>query len=314
MKPLDICSPPWLVLLAQMASAQSGYPNRPVKIAVGLHPARSRPCGAHLPTGSRKSGHAARGREYSRRRQQHRHRARRQGDRRWLHVADGRQLVAGHQSEPVLATLPFDRGSGTSHRSRRYSSRRMCSPCVRAAGQDRGGTGGAAKAKPGKPPTAMPASARRSIWPPKSVRIHGACRDCSSCPGSRHHGVDAGPARQPHYHVVRQYRERVPLAREGKLRALAITSIKRSAMAPDLPTMAGSAFPGFEARRGSDGRRADRHAEGRFGENCTAKPSRPWRCRKVQEVRRTGLDNWSATCSPKCTRIIRQATAPDGRK
>jgi tripartite-type tricarboxylate transporter receptor subunit TctC len=39
----------------------------------------------------------------------------------------------------------------------------------------------------------------------------------------------------------------VPLARQGKLRTLAITSIKRSPLAPELPTMAECGYPGFEA-------------------------------------------------------------------
>ena len=39
----------------------------------------------------------------------------------------------------------------------------------------------------------------------------------------------------------------LPLVREGKLQGFAVSSIKRSAAAPDLPTMAESGFPGFEA-------------------------------------------------------------------
>ena len=39
----------------------------------------------------------------------------------------------------------------------------------------------------------------------------------------------------------------MPLAREGKLRVFAVTSLKRSGMVPDLPTMVESGFAGFEA-------------------------------------------------------------------
>jgi tripartite-type tricarboxylate transporter receptor subunit TctC len=39
----------------------------------------------------------------------------------------------------------------------------------------------------------------------------------------------------------------LPLIREGKLRAFTVTSLKRSALVPDLPTMDESGFPGFEA-------------------------------------------------------------------
>jgi len=39
----------------------------------------------------------------------------------------------------------------------------------------------------------------------------------------------------------------LPLVREGKLRALGVTSAKRSPAAPDIPTIAESGLPGFEA-------------------------------------------------------------------
>jgi tripartite-type tricarboxylate transporter receptor subunit TctC len=39
----------------------------------------------------------------------------------------------------------------------------------------------------------------------------------------------------------------LPLVREGKLRALGVTSAKRSAAAPEIPTIAEQGLPGFDA-------------------------------------------------------------------
>jgi tripartite-type tricarboxylate transporter receptor subunit TctC len=39
----------------------------------------------------------------------------------------------------------------------------------------------------------------------------------------------------------------LPVVREGKLRALAVTSLRRSSAAPELPTIAESGYPGFES-------------------------------------------------------------------
>ena len=39
----------------------------------------------------------------------------------------------------------------------------------------------------------------------------------------------------------------LPVVRDGKLRALAVTSNQRSPIIPELPTLAESGFPGFEA-------------------------------------------------------------------
>ena len=94
-----------VLLAAQRASAQSSYPNRPAKSWSAFHPAR-RPTlpRAFLASGLRKSGARPSWSRISGRRRQHRHRTRRQGGRRRLHAADGRQFVARHQSEPVRNT------------------------------------------------------------------------------------------------------------------------------------------------------------------------------------------------------------------
>ncbi len=57
----------------------------------------------------------------------------------------------------------------------------------------------------------------------------------------------AGPARGAADDVFGNVVNVLPLVREGKLRAFAVTSLKRSGAAPDIPTFDESGFPGFEA-------------------------------------------------------------------
>jgi tripartite-type tricarboxylate transporter receptor subunit TctC len=40
----------------------------------------------------------------------------------------------------------------------------------------------------------------------------------------------------------------LPLVKEGKLRALGVTSLKRSAAAPEIPTIAEQGLPGFDVK------------------------------------------------------------------
>jgi tripartite-type tricarboxylate transporter receptor subunit TctC len=99
---------------------------------------------------------------------------------------------------------------------------------------------------PARSPSPPPASARPSIspascsrpWPQSTsgnVPYRGIAAMMPDLLGGRVTMVFSSPTTA------------LPLVREGKLRALAVTSLKRAEAAPDLPTMHESGFPGFDA-------------------------------------------------------------------
>ena len=173
-----------LVLLAAQSDIRAIQLSEPAGENPGRFYARhgAGPCGAHSCRPVFGSlGHAVRGRERSRRRQQRRHRSRRQGGRRRHHAADGRQPVAGHQSEPVRKTaIRSDQGFCADlagiHRGER--ARRS----DRVAGQIRGGAGGV---RQGAARQALLCPCRRrhvAASRRRIVQIHGAARYRSRCP------------------------------------------------------------------------------------------------------------------------------------
>jgi tripartite-type tricarboxylate transporter receptor subunit TctC len=235
-----------VLLTAQAGSAQSNYPNRPVKILVGFTPGTAPDLAARIladrfsdvwGTPFVVENVPGAGSNIA-------------TDRVAKAAADGYTLLMGGNSSLVInpslyEQLPFD-PIRISRRSRRCSSRRTCSP-FRPSSRSRPWRSWwrSPRRSPANFPMAMRVGTSQHLG--AELFKYMAHVDIAPRALSRHHGVDAGPARRPHHHVVRQYRERVPLAREGKLRALAITSIKRSALAPTCRPPWRSRIPGFEA-------------------------------------------------------------------
>ena len=90
---------------------------------------------------------------------------------------------------------------------------------------------------------------RRHLAASRRRAVHGDDRRQDSAGAvSRHHADPAGPAgRAASTCSSATSPTCLPLVREGKLRAFAVTSRKRSPQIPELPTMEELGFPGFEA-------------------------------------------------------------------
>ena len=133
----------------------------------------------------------------------------------------------------------------------------------------------------------MPASARHSIWGAELFK-YMAHIDISAVPyrGTTALMPDllAGRITMSFANISNV----IPLAREGKLRALAITSIKRSALAPDLPTMAVLGIPSGVGGRAvvSPGRLRPAAPEEVWDRSVTPRSSPRAGDAQAQEIRR----------------------------
>lgn len=237
-----------MLLFAQAASAQSSYPNRPVKILVGFTPGTAPDLAAriladrfaevwsgtsfvveNIPGGG--SNVAT--------------------ERVAKATADGYTLLMGGNPSLVInpslyETLPFDPIKDFAPISQVFIAANVLSVPIELPIKSVADLVAYAKAQPGKLSYAH-AGIGTSQHLGAELFKYRAQLDILSVPyrGSTALMPDllAGRVTMAFANIVNV----LPLAREGKLRALAITSRKRSALAPDLPTMAESGFPGFEA-------------------------------------------------------------------
>lgn len=238
----------WLVLFAaQTASAQSSYPNRPVKILVGFTPGTAPDLAARIladrfaavwgspfvveNVAGAGSNIAT---EYVAKA-----------------AADGYTLLMGGNSSLVInpslyETLPFDPVKDFEPITQVFVAANVLAVPSELPVKNVAELVALAKANPGKLSYGH-AGIGTSQHLGAELFKHMAQIDIASVP---YRGTTAMMPDLLAHRITMSFANIsnvIPLAREGKLRALAITSIRRSPLAPDLPTMAESGFPGFEA-------------------------------------------------------------------
>ena len=285
--PLRRCA---LLAGRQCASRRRAIPSRPIRILVGFPPGTAPDVTARIARRQvrAKLGQAGRGREHHRRQRQHRRRPRRQGAARRLHAADGRQLVADHEPQPVRQAAVRS-GQGLSPISPRSSSPRTSWWCTDVPAKSIPELVALARAKPGDLTYGHTGLGTSQHLAGELFKVM-AKRQHSAGAISRLDRGAARPARRASHHVVQQRRQRsLPLVREGKLRAFAVTlaqALGRGARAADhgrswaFPASKPSAWFGLMAPAGTP--QAD-HRQGAPGDREGAGAAR--RAQKFEDAR-----------------------------
>jgi tripartite-type tricarboxylate transporter receptor subunit TctC len=236
-----------VLLAAEMASAQSSYPNRPVKILVGFTPGTAPDLAARMladrfaevwGTAFVVEDVPGAGSNIA-------------TERVAKAAADGYTLLMGGNSSLVInpslyETLPFDPKKDFAPISQVFIAANVLAVPIEVPVKTVAELVALARAKPGKLSYGH-AGVGTSQHLGAELFKYMAHLDIASVP---YRGTTALMPDLLANRVSMSFANIVnvlPLAREGKLRALAITSIKRSPLAPDLPTMAESGFLGFEA-------------------------------------------------------------------
>ena len=301
-----------VLLAAQTASAQSGYPNRPVKILVGFTPGTAPDLAARIladrfsevwgtpfvvedvpGAGSNVAT-----------------------ERVAKAAADGTTLLMGGNPSLVINPslydkLPFDPIKDFAPISQVFIAANVLAVPIESPVKSVAELVAFAKAQPGKLSYAH-AGVGTSQHLGAELFKYMAHLDIAAVPyrGSTALMPDllAGRIDMSFANIVNV----LPLAREGKLRALAITSRKRSGWRPTCRPWRNPAFPASRRCRGSACSRPPARRR-TFSINCTTRPSRRWRCRRSARSSTNSASSRWATRRPSSPRSSRKKR-PNGQR